>query len=212
MNTLDLDIAGETLRLDARRAVYWPRRRWLLVADLHLGKASLLRQAGIGLPAGTTSGDLARLDALIAHYAPERLVVLGDLVHGDEPRDARWIGRFRHWRERNAGTPLLLVAGNHDRRATLERLGIDSVEQLDAAPFLLRHAPDPDPCAHVIAGHIHPGATLRDGRLRHRCPAFWIGPRRSLLPAFGSLTGLAPTRAQQDDLVVAVTPGGLVGT
>lgn len=210
MTTLDVLIAGEPLRLDARRALFWPRRRWLLVADLHLGKASLLRQAGIALPTGTTTGDLARLSALIEHHAPERLLVLGDLIHGPEPRDARWIDTFRHWLKRQDGLPILLVSGNHDRHMDLTGFGLDTTDALDAAPFRLRHAPEPDGEGHVIAGHVHPGAVLRDGRLRHRCPAFWLGPRRSLLPAFGSLSGLAPMPASGDDSVVAVTPGGLL--
>jgi hypothetical protein len=43
------------------RALYWPARRALLIADLHLGKADVFRRAGIALPSGGTGEDLQRL-------------------------------------------------------------------------------------------------------------------------------------------------------
>jgi metallophosphoesterase superfamily enzyme len=131
MKAVDTQIAGQRMRIDARRALFWSDENTLLVADLHLGKASLLRQAGTALPSGTTTEGLARLSSLIADYRPQRLL-------------------------------------------------------------------------------IHPGATLRDGRLSHRFPAFWIGPKRCLLPAFGPLTGLASLSPEQNDLVAILTPGGVV--
>ncbi len=207
---LDIAIAGEPMRLDVRRALVWPRRRWLLVADVHLGKASLLRQAGAPLPRGTTTRDLERLAALVADHRPERLVVLGDLVHGHEPADAAWLATFLRWREAHATLPVTLVAGNHDRHGVPAAFAFQVVDEIMDAPFVLRHAPGLVRGAHVIAGHVHPGVVLRDGRVRHRLPAFWSGPQRTLLPAFGSLCGLAPVAAQADDAVYAVTPGGVL--
>lgn len=210
MMQLDAIIAGEVVLLDARRALYWPQRRWLLVADLHLGKASLMRQAGAALPRGTTSRDLIRLDELVSAHAPSRLIVLGDLVHGRERADAPWLARFAQWRAGHAALSITLVAGNHDRHMDVADLGVEVVNDIDAAPFVLRHAPGAHPTQHVIAGHVHPMATLREGRLLHRLPAFWLGPARSILPAFGTLCGLTPRAAEREDQVVAVTPGGLV--
>ena len=43
--------AGEPLVLLGARALYWPARQALLLADLHLGKADVFRRAGIALPA-----------------------------------------------------------------------------------------------------------------------------------------------------------------
>ena len=63
---LDIDVAGESLRLLPDRALLWPRARTLVIADLHLGKAQHFRRAGIALPRGGTGHDLARLDRLLA--------------------------------------------------------------------------------------------------------------------------------------------------
>lgn len=210
MNALAIEVAGESLLLDARRAIHWPRLRWLMVADLHLGKASLMRQAGAALPRGTTTRDLDRLGALVDTHGPQRLIVLGDLIHGRERLEAEWLEAFARWRGAHAGLELVLVAGNHDRHMPLERFGFVVVGECEAGPFVLRHAPDPHASLHVIAGHVHPGVRVRDGRLRQRFPAFWSGPRRTLLPAFGSLCGLSPNDAANDDRVYAATPGGVL--
>ena len=196
--------------LDAKRAMFWPSESALLVADVHLGKASLMRQAGAALPRGTTTGDLDRLSALVADHRPQRLLVLGDLTHGAETLDAPWLQKFAEWRREHASLAITLVAGNHDRHMVLPELDIDIVPDLDLPPFHLSHAPTTHSQLHVIAGHLHPAARFRDGRIALRWPAFWIGERRSVLPAFGSLTGLAPLSADRADRVYAVTPGGIL--
>jgi DNA ligase-associated metallophosphoesterase len=210
MNAIETQIAGERMHIDARRALFWPQQNALLVADIHLGKASLLRQAGAALPPGTTTQGLARLSALIADYRPQRLLVLGDLVHGAESRQAAWLAIFAAWRAAHAALEMLLITGNHDKRATLDQLRVDRVDEWVIGHILLRHAPEPHPNRYVLAGHLHPGATLRDGKLVHRYPAFWIGPRRCLLPAYGLLTGLASSSPEKNDRVAILTPGGVL--
>ncbi len=211
MNELRLIVAGERFELHGERAVYWPRRKSLLIADVHFGKGSVLRRAGINLPTGQTSGDLARLDGLIAHFRPAQLIVLGDLVHGAAPLDAPWIGMVGAWRQRHAVIGMTLVAGNHDRHFDARLLGFDVVgNELSQPPFLLRHAPAVVPGSYVLAGHVHPGITVHDGWRRHRLPAFRFASDTGLLPSFGALTGLHETPAESGERIVAITPGGLV--
>src|SRR5690606_25988024 len=91
-DAMELRVAGEVLQLLADRALYWPARGRLLVADLHLGKGDILRAAGIPVPSGGTGHDLARLDALLRATAARELWVLGDFLHGRRhPRvEASW--------------------------------------------------------------------------------------------------------------------------
>ncbi len=210
MTTHAIDLAGEHVFLDARRAMVWPRHSALLIADLHLGKASLMRQAGAALPRGTTTGDLDRLSSLVADHQPTQLLVLRDLTHGAETLDAPWLQRFAEWRREHTSLAITLVAGNHDRHMVLPEIDIDVVPHLDVGPFRLSHAPATHASLHVLAGHLHPAARFRDGRIFQRWPAFWIGEQRSVLPAFGSLTGLSPAPAEATDCVYAVTPGGIL--
>ena len=79
-----VEVAGERLELWPERAAHWPRRRMLLVADPHFGKAATFRALGVRVPHGTTEGALARLDALVTRLAPARIEFLGDFLHARE--------------------------------------------------------------------------------------------------------------------------------
>ena len=211
MIELGIEVAGETLVLHSERALWWPARRMLLLADVHFGKGAVLRRAGLAVPTGQTLADLARLDALITYYRPAQMVVLGDLVHGAAPPRAPWIASVVQWRTRHAAIAMRLIAGNHDRHFDASALGFEVVgEALTAGPFSLRHAPCHIAGTYVLAGHVHPGTTLRDGWRRHRLPAFRFTDQCALLPAFGALTGLHDTPPRSGERIVAVTPAGLL--
>ena len=49
-------LEGEWLWLLADKAVYWPARRCLLIADAHFGKASAYRSLGQPVPQGASYG------------------------------------------------------------------------------------------------------------------------------------------------------------
>jgi DNA ligase-associated metallophosphoesterase len=209
---LELVLAGEPVRLDPDRALYWPARATLLVADVHFGKAQVLREGGIPLPRGSTGADLARLDALVARHAARRLLVLGDLVHGRTAPDAPWIGRVARWRAQRPGLDCVVVRGNHDRHFDPSRLGFEVVEgALREGPFVFAHEPAADIRGYVLSGHLHPGIVLRERHApRVRLPAFWFGAAVGVLPAFGRLTGLMPVDAAPADRVFAIAPGMVV--
>lgn len=185
--------AGEPMVLMPQRALWWPARRWLLVADVHLGKASVFRQAGYPVPEGTTLANLARLDVLIDRLAPHGLVVLGDLLHAKTGVTDRLRERVAGWRDRHADLDVWLVRGNHDAHAG-DPPADWRVQVVQApwrvGPFALCHEPASDPSAFVIAGHVHPVCALRGpGRDRLRLPCFAAGPGGAILPAFGEFTG-----------------------
>lgn len=206
-----IQVAGESLVLHAERALWWPARRWLLVADVHFGKGAVLRRAGVAVPTGQTADDLARLDALIALHRPTRLLVLGDLVHGRTPPDSPWQAAVRDWRERHGEVEMALVAGNHDRHADPVALGFAALgERVDEGPFAFCHEPDALPGRYVVAGHVHPAVRVRDGWRSHRLPAFRFGTGVAVLPAFGTLTGLHDAPVARGERVVAVAPAGLL--
>jgi uncharacterized protein len=206
-----LELAGEAVLLHHDRALFWPAQGALMVADVHLGKDSVFRQSGIAVPSGDTLADLSRLDDLIAAFNARALWVLGDLVHGSAPADTPWLADVRAWRERHARVDMHLIAGNHDRHFDTASLGFSVLPgEQRRGPFVLRHDPEASAEGYVLAGHVHPAVTMRDGWRRHRLPAFVFGARVGLLPAFGSFTGLADVRTEPGDRVYAATPGGLL--
>ena len=190
--TLPLHIAGETMVVLSERALYWPARRRLLIADLHLGKGDTFRAAGIAVPSGGTLHDLARLDALIAATGAHALWVLGDLQLASKA-PARWRTAWEAWRTRHAGLEIVALRGNHDRGLDAAGLGIALAgEHVADGPFLLCHDPDAphsrmQPPLHALGGHLHP--VVRLPGLRGRLPALWLRASRSVLPAFSAFTG-----------------------
>ena len=79
MLTAEIDVVGERLLMSPYKALYWPRKRWLLVSDAHLGKAAHFQKAGLPLPDVHDDVLLDRLSWLMNEFGAERLVVLGDL-------------------------------------------------------------------------------------------------------------------------------------
>ena len=194
-------LEGEELWLLADKAVYWPARQCLMIADAHFGKASAYRSLGQPVPQGTTTENLQRLDRLLSALPCTQVIFLGDFLHGPGSHASGTLGALRSWRALNPDLPMTLIRGNHDKRAgdPPEDLRIDVVtEPLLIGPFALQHEPDAHPSHHVLAGHVHPVYRLRGkGRQSLRLPCFVIGVRVSLLPAFGAFTG--GHRVEQDN-------------
>jgi DNA ligase-associated metallophosphoesterase len=193
--TLAREIRGETLLLHPERALSWPARRTLVIADTHFGKGSLFARHGIAVPGGTDALDLGRIDALLRATGSERLLILGDFVHGHVAPDGAAATALEHWIAA-LHAELWLVTGNHDRSASRgwqprpAWQGID----LHEAPFCFTHDADRtskrDPLAFRIGGHLHPVVAIgARSKRRLRMPVFWERADSLVLPAFGLFTG-----------------------
>lgn len=206
--TLDFTLCGETLRLDAERALFWPARRLLLLADLHLGKAAVFRRAGIGIPRGASQHDLDRLAALIERHRPQQVRVLGDLVHGAVSAAESWIEPLQSLAAR-PGLDFAVIGGNHDRRPG-PLAGLRWLPDQIEPPFVLGHEPGADPRGYRLGGHLHPVLRLRSAADQLRLPVLWVRPDHAVLPAFGSFTGGAAVSPERADRVYACSGGEVV--
>jgi DNA ligase-associated metallophosphoesterase len=207
MNACETEIAGERVLLLPEKALYWPRERTLMVADIHFGKAASFRALGVPVPRGTTSANLAGLDALLAAYDIARIAFLGDFLHAKAAQAPATLQAMLRWRERHAELELLLVRGNHDFHAgdPSELLRVTMVDEpYEQGPFALSHHPDVASKKFVIAGHVHPVYHLRTARESLRLPCFVIGEGRAMLPSFGAFTGGHALIPQATDRVYVV--------
>ncbi len=210
---VEIRLAGEAVELWPGRAFYWPSGWTLFIADPHFGKAAAFRLAGIAAPDGTLE-DLARLDRLLDRTKPRRLVVLGDFLHARSGVTAATREALEQWRRRQPELEITVVRGNHDRGAgdPPAVLRVDCVDgPWELGPWSCRHEPSGGVAGHVLAGHVHPGISLRDingARLRAGC--FVSRPRLTILPAFGSFTGLQIIRPRRGDRVFAATEHDIV--
>ena len=207
-------VAGEQLRLLGERAVFWERTRTLFVADPHFGKAAAFRAAGVLVPRGTTGETLSRLDAALARTGAERIVFLGDFLHAREGRAPETLAAINDWRARWSRVAMLLVRGNHDKRAgdpprELEMQCVNA--PVIESPFVFAHHPVRSDDGYVLSGHVHPGARLSGpGREHSWLPCFWFGREIAVLPAFGEFTGLADIDASLGDRVWVVADGEVI--
>src|ERR1700691_251264 len=108
---IEIDWGGERLAVLPERALHWPRKKTLIVADPHFGKAATFRQAGIPIPHGTTTTDLDRLRVLLAATRAERLVVLGDFFHARSGRQENTLAAIAAWRKEHRQLEIVLVRG-----------------------------------------------------------------------------------------------------
>ncbi|WP_332862264.1 ligase-associated DNA damage response endonuclease PdeM [Janthinobacterium svalbardensis] len=187
-----VELAGESVWLLAHKAVYWPARRMLIIADIHFGKAAAFRALGVPVPRGTTTQNLLALDALLASYACEEIVFLGDFLHARAAHAAATVAAMLAWRARHRDVRLTVVRGNHDAHAgdpaaALDIHMVDEPHQVGHLSFC--HHPDTVAPGYVLAGHVHPVFYLRAERGGLRLPCFLLGRQRAILPAFGAFTG-----------------------
>lgn len=203
-----IELAGETVELLPDRALFWPRQRALFVADTHWGKAAAFRSQAIPVPVGSTRDDLERLSDVLHKTGAQKLVVLGDLLHAPEGRRPETFEAIEQWRAAWPNLRVLLVRGNHDRRAgdpPPEWKFEVADEPFAMPPFALCHYPQEVEGQYCLAGHTHPKIRLRGlGAEKITAHCFQVGARVTVLPVFSSFAAggvLAPRAGERYFLV-----------
>jgi DNA ligase-associated metallophosphoesterase len=183
-----LSFAGETFFATADGALYWPVAEALLVADLHLEKASWFARLGQFLPPYDSHATLTALRDLVERTGARRLFCLGDSFHDrfgcDRlPADARALLSAM-----TATLDWVWIDGNHDP-GFADHCGGRIVEEVEIGGIILRHEAEPGEERPEMSGHYHPKLRLHvKGRnVSRRC--FVQSASKLIMPAFGSLTG-----------------------
>lgn len=169
-------------------ALFWPERRALLVADLHLEKASWFAGFGQLLPPYDSIATLSDLAAVAASTGAREIWCLGDSFHdarGCERLPARAQALLRSL---TATTRWVWITGNHDA-AMADHCGGEIAGEASVDGLVLRHEADPTEPRPELSGHFHPKLrlTVRGRRVARRC--FVATATKLVLPAFGALTG-----------------------
>ena len=180
----------QELRLVGGRALFWPRENALLVADLHLEKASWFASKGQMLPPYDSRETLERVALAVRETGARRVFALGDNFHdgkGPARLDAHAAGmlaaltRALEW---------VWITGNHDG-APDGGPGMAGAElaEIEVAGMVLRHHARAGETRPELSGHFHPrlSVTARGRRISRPCVV--ASEARLVLPAFGALTG-----------------------
>ena len=195
--------AGHELMALPQGALFWPARRALLVADLHLEKASWFARLGQMLPPYDSIATLADLTALAASTQAQEIWCLGDSFHDRHGCD-RLPERAREMLTALTSTlRWTWITGNHDP-GFADHCGGDILGEAQVDDLILRHEADAADLRPELSGHFHPKLriTHRGRQVSRRC--FVATQRKLILPAFGALTG--GLDAGHPEIVRAVGP------
>jgi uncharacterized protein len=179
---------GQSWQALPEGALYWCEQQALIVADLHLEKASAFATRGQMLPPYDSLATLAALEAAFARSGAREIWCLGDSLHDNDAAErmtddvtnrlAALMSRC-HW---------VWITGNHDPNPS-PRLGGECCEEAEIDGILLRHEARTGEHRHELSGHFHPKwrLSVRGRSVSRRC--FVMGSRKLILPSFGAFTG-----------------------
>src|SRR5688500_14857465 len=108
---MEIEIRGHQFQLLPQKAAFWKNTGTLLIGDLHLGKITHFRKAGIAVPSAAYENNFARLDEMVDSLQTDRIIFLGDLFHSRYNKE--W-DRFTTWRNKYKSLEMIIVLGNHD--------------------------------------------------------------------------------------------------
>ena len=180
------DFAAHRFAALPERALYWPSRRALIVADLHLEKASWFAGRGQMLPPFDSEATLARLVMLASRCEAREIWALGDSFHDNVGPERLPDTALRLLDQLTDGRRMVWIAGNHDCAAALPG---ERADEAIVDGLVLRHEADSGDSRPELSGHFHPKLRVKTAARSVSRPCFVIGPTRLILPAFGSLTG-----------------------
>jgi len=202
--TQTIIIKGHTFVLHPSGCIFWKEKKMLLIADVHLGKVSHFRKAGLAVPPESIWKNYEQLNDVNAYFDAESICFLGDLFHSTINNE--W-NLFVDW-VNQTDADIILIAGNHDIISPQKYLDIDIpvYSEIITEGFLLSHHPQEREGLFNFSGHIHPGIRLRGkGRQWLKLPCFFQKPNQMILPAFGDFTGTYFLVPKEEDCVYAVT-------
>jgi DNA ligase-associated metallophosphoesterase len=183
-----LSFGGHDFLASPSGALFWPLENALLVADLHLEKASWFARLGQFLPPYDSEATLAALTDEVAATSATTLYCLGDSFHDRFGCD-RLPAQARDML--TALTSLLdwvWIVGNHDP-GFADHCGGRIEDECEIGGIILRHEAEAGETRPEMSGHYHPKLRLnmRGRSVSRRC--FVASDRKLILPAYGALTG-----------------------
>ncbi len=203
----------EKVALLTQKALWFKKRKLVIVADLHFGKINHFRKSGIPVPAKANDKNTELLINLLNQTKPDRIIFLGDLFHSHYNEEWEVVGQIR---KHFSACSFELVLGNHDILSELQYERHSMMvypNELMIGDFVLTHEPmNTVPNGlYNLSGHLHPGVQLKGmGKQSITLPCFYFGKDQGILPAFGSFTGLARVNPKKEERIFVIAEDKII--
>lgn len=204
MQVLPIAIRQQDFLLHPLKAIYWPAQKTLICSDVHIGKAEHFRKSGIAMPRMVNKNNFWNLSILFDHYRPEKLLVLGDLMHSTVNSEWHDLTDFL---ANYSSVSVHLIRGNHELYPDkiYQELGFEVSPDLLCGDILFTHEEAGIADVFNIHGHVHPAVRLRGNAGQSlRLPCFYMSYTKLILPSFGSFTGSFTIRPKRTDSVYII--------
>lgn len=183
-----LSFAGHEFFASPDGALYWPAEQALLVADLHLEKASWFAAGGQFLPPYDSLATLQALSQDIERTGVHRLYCLGDSFHDRFGCDRLPASARELLASMTSQLDWVWIVGNHDV-GFVDHIGGRIEEECEVGGLILRHEAVAGETRPEMSGHFHPKfrLSLKGRGVSRRC--FVASDTKLILPAYGAFTG-----------------------
>ncbi|MCX8181733.1 MAG: metallophosphoesterase [Candidatus Methanomethyliaceae archaeon] len=199
-------------------ALFLKEKRALVIADLHIGYESSLKDKGIHIPQNSYPYMRSVIDSLLRLTGAKTLIMLGDVKHEfGKPSAQEWVEvkdllSFLS----DGGIEVHVVRGNHDNYiiAILNRMNVPLHDPfMVMEDILLMHGHKevevPEDIRVILMGHEHPAVSSRDlSGSRYKFKCFLVGrigkerKRIVVLPSMSPLTlGVGINETPKEELL-----------
>jgi DNA ligase-associated metallophosphoesterase len=208
---MQITIKEKSIKLLIEKAAIWLEEKTLIISDMHLGKISHFRKAGIALPAKAAEHNFNILDNLILSNNIWRIIFTGDLFHSD--KNEEW-DTFCRWRRKYHSVEMHIVPGNHDRFDLKCYADVPLIVHQDEYiidDFVFTHHPRiAKENEYIFCGHVHPVIKVPINSATYRLPCFYISEQQMIMPSFGYFTGGYVIQPIESEKVIAVVNKELI--
>ncbi|WP_265530644.1 ligase-associated DNA damage response endonuclease PdeM [Sphingomicrobium marinum] len=183
-----LSFSGRNFRVTRTGGLFWPEREALLVADLHLEKASWFARFGQMLPPYDSHATLELLEGDIDATGAKAVYCLGDSFHDSFGCDRLPTAARDLLTSLTESVDWVWITGNHDA-GMIDHCGGRIEIEMVVDGLVLRHEAEANETRPELSGHFHPKLRVKaqGRRVSRRC--FVASDTKMILPAYGALTG-----------------------
>jgi len=180
-------------------AVFFPKSKTLVLADLHLGYEAEMRAKGVHVPSQEFLVLYRRIVKILAHTKPKTVVVNGDFKHSfGHISDSEWRSARQLLELLTKDRNVVLIVGNHDPVLfpIAEKFGVALQREYLVDDMLILHG-DKLPqttkeFSCIVIGHEHPAISVSDGVRSELVKCYLVGTWKNkdliVLPSMFSLT------------------------